>query len=610
MPGIAGFITSDGARPPIPEYLDRLRTTLTHESFYTSKPFLSGSGAGALLVAPQLDAPILGHATDPASGRTLAYYGEFYNPELRNLRDGAALAEGLLALHGKHGDRLPAELDGSFVLCIWEPERRRLLLATDHYASRPVFYRHTPELFAFAPEIKAIAQLAKTPLAIDRGALATFLIHGHLLGDQTYYQDVRPLPPATTLVLERGELQLFRSFDYRLHGDSPDRGERHYISTLSGLLVGAVEKRLRHTRQTVIPISGGYDSRGILACARQLTADRLTTVSWGINETEPMSDAWIGRRVANAVGTEHHFMVRESRTYAHDAAEMTERLDALTDDAVLHPHELHIMRRLRAELGSQHLMRGDECFGYGEPADSDAEALARIGIYEFGTFSDLPGLFPADVYEQLRGQSDATQRAILGDAPAGACSDRKDYWYWRQRLYHYLNRSTYYKLSVLDVQNPWLDKDILRFYQTVPVRYRINKSLYRATLAQLAPELQAIPMATHHSLESWADVIRHNAPLQRFLREQLLTGSSPLDGFVNRAAIERVLHALLQPAAQTDGMQRPSLTDRAKQLLQRAPWLYRLIKRAAMRHARHRHIEPEALLLRLLSLKLWLDRHA
>ncbi|MFW6002710.1 MAG: asparagine synthase-related protein [archaeon] len=70
------------------------------------------------------------------------------------------------------------------------------------------------------------------------------------------------------------------------------------------MLLKSVEKRY-NSNSFVVPISGGYDSRGILGCLREMTDKPIKTVSWGVNESDINSEAYIGRKIARFMNTEH-----------------------------------------------------------------------------------------------------------------------------------------------------------------------------------------------------------------------------------------------------------------------------------------------------------------
>src|SRR5690606_1097034 len=129
------------------------------------------------------------------------------------------------------------------------------------------------------------------------------------------------------------------------------------------------------------PISGGWDSRGILASVNEAGAADLQTVSWGVDESDPDTDAYIGRALAAHFGVRHTFLRREAGDLADDMDRMLERMEGLTDDAAVHHHELQLIERARDELGATVLLRGDECFGFGGEAETDTEALRRVAIY-------------------------------------------------------------------------------------------------------------------------------------------------------------------------------------------------------------------------------------
>jgi len=518
--------------------------------------------------------------------------------------------EDLFEAYLDQGDRALDGLDGSFVLFIWDGRSGQFTLATDFCGSRPMFYAPCNGGLAFAPEIAVLAELGGDSSQLDADAAVSFLVNGHLLDDQTWIPGVRSVAPGTVLTIDADckivERQYFRMGPRPAR--CPDAGETQYRGQLAELLRSAVIRRLRGTGDLVLPLSGGIDSRGILGCMLELGVERVKTVSWGIDETTDGADAWIARRLGERFGTEHTFLQRRTDQLPQDVDEMVARISALTDDPALHHHELNLVRRIRDELGGRQMLRGDECFGYGGASASDQESMARVGLSQLAHAADVQSLLPVERLSEHIGAS----RALLGRISA-ACeladfTDRKDAYYATQRLPHYLHRSSYYKLTVLNLRNPWLDREVLEFIWGVPTEYRIQKRLFVQTLRDMFPALMEVPTASVHSLEDWTSVIRANARIKSYLRDRLVDGAECLEPVLDSGRVADYVRSAL---ADGEGRELPTRRREAIGRLARLVLPERArtaLKTRFIDHALRRSLPPGTLVLRLLILRQWADR--
>jgi asparagine synthase (glutamine-hydrolysing) len=604
MPGLTGCVSLSGRILP-PGSSAGLAACLKHDALYAVHPFLDSGAAQVSLVDPGL-AHSSGGSEQSADGFCVAFYGEFYEPEFQNVtaRQSASL---ILDRFRSQGPDLGASLDGSFVLFA-KDSNGAICLWNDHCGSRPLYYTEHQDILYFAPEPKAFALQRWFARELDSMSVAAFLSHGHLLNDQTFYLRARALPPGSRLRVSNGTVLIDRYYEYQPCGEGRDLGRTVYMEELAARLRAAVRKRIRNSNRLVIPISGGFDSRGILACLAEVAPHGLVTVSWGTDEDTPEADAAVGRQVAAYVGAGHHFVRRRSECITEDIEEMVYRIDGMTVDPAMHHHELRIMRFIRQDLGRDYLFRGDEVFGYMAAAHNDWEALARVGIRPFGDFPDLVRLLTPARRERLPSEFAAVIDRVQAGCNHADYNAKKDWYYFHQRLFNYLHRATYYKLTVLDVSNPWLDKELLDFYRRVPVSYRVDKILYRQTLKSMFPQLMEIPISKRHSLEDWPSRIREGERLQKFISHHLLERRGWLDEYIDKARVETVFQAVLR------GAQLPSRrvrwAARTKNVLRAAaPGFYKLIK-ARSKPMRVAEISGDQILFRLLVLKLWGDRFA
>jgi asparagine synthetase B (glutamine-hydrolysing) len=606
MPGIAGCINLNRENVA-PELAAQLIAPLMHEPFYKSATVRTPPNCAMVLIDPDVKDPLCGTFYDHASGIGVTYYGEFYNEVFRVVKNSDHVCRALIDMFQKLGEKIARRLNGSFIVCLSDPRNDRMLIFNDHYASRPLFYYHKNNRLIFAPELKGIAAVPGVDRRINPHAFISFILNGHVLDQQTFFKDIHPLQPGTMLKIENGDVSLKQYWVYVPSGAAADLGEKYYVDELSGLLMQAVEKRLGDTSRLAIPLSGGVDSRGILACVRKLTDTPIKTVSWGTDETTEGADAWVGRQISKLLNTDHTFMRRESEHFTRDMTEMVHRIDGLNDDTAFHHNELSTMRRIRLELGADTIMRGEECFGPRPQVLSDAEVLISAGLFRLEDLPSVEAVLNPDLIPDLRRGCDEQLDLMLKNCPSEDFTDRRDHFYFMQRMVHYHSRSRYYKLSVLNVRDPWLDRDVLDFMQGVPIHYRFKKYLYHKTLHTMFPEIMAVPIAKKHSLEDWPRVLQQNAAMQHFIRQNLLENRNAFHELLNMPGLSALIAKTIQ--GQVKPPLKVRMLNQVKSAVQKiSPNLYRRIKGKISGHLRVRHIPPQNIVFRMLVSKVWFDQ--
>nr|WP_307665689.1 asparagine synthase-related protein [Streptomyces sp. V1I1] len=243
----------------------------------------------------QLAATLI-HAGAPdgarAQGRDTAVLiaGELYNrAELRSLLSGdvpdtdAALVLALLGVYGVHTFRL---LNGRFAAFIVKGER--VLLATDHAGSVPLYVAAVPGRITAATEAKVLRT------ALDGTAIAAARPVPWLPG-------VHQVPAGTVLELavDAGTGTAHRTWAPPLFRRILPEGEA--VEAVRAALERAVRARAG-TGTPLVVISGGIDSSSVAALAAGTRRTRIDTVSMGTEEHNEFPQA---RLVADHLGSAH-----------------------------------------------------------------------------------------------------------------------------------------------------------------------------------------------------------------------------------------------------------------------------------------------------------------
>jgi len=284
------------------------------------------------------------------------------------------------------------------------------------------------------------------------------------------------------------------------------------------------------------------------------------------------------------------------------------RIDGLNDDSAFHSNELCIMRRIRQELGGLYVLRGEECFGHTPEPTCDLEALGHWGIARLQDHPRAERLLNPSKLPEFRDHAGQIIQELLDTCPSVNFTDRRDHFYFAHRLFQYHSRSAYCKRTVVDVRNPWLDRELLEFLQTVPVRYRINRYLYKKAGSALFPELMAIPVATRNSLENWPEKFQKSPDLQQFLKTHLFEKRNSLHEILNPDAVRALYDETIQPGGTHPSLKERTLRAGRNFLRSQAPQLYRRLKPSLMGKVEPTPIRGEVFLLRIVALKIWFDQ--
>ncbi len=328
MCGICGWVDWDGRadEPVVRRMAERLRHRGPDgEGFWRDPAGVAVLGHRRLAV---LDLSQLAEQpmVDP-TGAVLVYNGEVYTyPELRREleREGRPIAssgdtEVVLAALVRWGPRALEKFNGMFAIALWDPGRRRLLLARDRVGIKPLFIASLPRGLAFASEVQALLAHPQVERQLDQGALARWLQLGYPSGRTTLLRGVWRLPPGHLLEAEQGSVAVRPWYELPERIQVRERlGCGQAAEELEALLRDAVRIRLVSDVPLGCFLSGGVDSAAVTAAAAAAGArpETLTVRFPGGDDESPGA-----ARTAAALGLDH-------RTERCSAAEMLELFTA------------------------------------------------------------------------------------------------------------------------------------------------------------------------------------------------------------------------------------------------------------------------------------------
>ena len=213
------------------------------------------------------------------------------------------------------------QIDGPFAAVMWHEPERKLTVVTDILGMQPLFMCRRPGRIDVASEVHALISAGAVGDEPDAAGWGAFLIFGHTIADRTLTKGVTRVPPGAVLVYEPDADRLTVTPSWKW----PTAVSAHVvddatIDILGDQIVEDVRACVAHHPRAVVCLSGGYDSRLILAALDDL-GQQPGVLTLSHPDQQDDLDGRLARRVA--------------RAFSLDVDERSPRGDFFSSDAYL-----------------------------------------------------------------------------------------------------------------------------------------------------------------------------------------------------------------------------------------------------------------------------------
>ncbi len=457
--------------------------------------WLSEDGCAAFSVQrrPQVPSPV-DYAHDPRTGLFCAMDGVVWPLGPRPV-GGCAGEPASHLLRGYQSQGLPflRGLGGCFNVAWWDPAERTLTLATDRSGYRQLHYAALGGEMLFSTWLGPVLAALEPRPSFDPESLADFFAYRFLPGDRTLYSGVEILPPGGFLRFSNGSVSTGRY--WRIDEIEPDG---RYDESVRGRLDQALRRAVRRCAstdgRTVIALTGGLDSRGLLAAALAEGLD-VDTLTEGAPDSTDLS---LARDVAALAGVRHEF----EETHPDDLGDLVRLWVEVTGASApdLKPHSCESALQSPSSDRVMTGIVGNVC---------RHAAVWRLPDAPLGPILDLATtvaqnstskrMQASDLWlPHLRDMADKAPREHLA-----AVFRSYDLAHRPLKLAAYmsiqhsgrrgLGRATIAHGLGRETGNPFLDPDLLDVLLSLPVRERMSNPIQLELIGMHAPRLLDIP---------------------------------------------------------------------------------------------------------------------
>jgi len=399
-----------------------------------------------------------------------------------------------LQLYISRGPEGFKQLHGMFCIAVWDAARRSLILANDRFGLRPLYIAQRPGWFAFAAEMKALLTLSELPCRVDDSAVADFFSFGYILGDKTLCEDIRLLPPASVWIVRENRIHRWQYWSLEYGPDAPHRAEADWIDEMLARLERAVERRVRGRENVALPLSGGIDSRLLLAVLTTRLDVRLPAFTYGLPDSQDVVRA---ARLARKTGIRHTWLGLPEDYLVQNAELAVERTEGQINCFESHGF---LLNALRPEFREIMLGNGGDSFflafrAYrrkllqmsGDPVDDFYQAT--VSPFDDG---QVENLFTGEYYSRIKGQARENLRASLAEMRPNSLDNLYDAHRLREFNRRGLLSGLFTTNTHLEYTEPYYDYDLVDFALSLPVFLRWERRLPLLALSRAAPDLARI----------------------------------------------------------------------------------------------------------------------
>jgi len=465
MPGLCGFTHKNKAASSILPVLKNMRQMMLHREYYKCGNLYADENIAATCCLVdqrnQVDRP------NKHDDLAIWLDGEFYNAD--ELTHSEENDIDLLARLYRANNNFSffEKIDGIFSAVIYDCMQEKIHLLTDRYGFRPLYWASVNGNLAWASELKAFVSLPEFTPKVNQLGVNQFLRTGQLLGNTSLLAGVELIPSGSVLTWDIVKRSYTTRRLWWWDNIQPLQGKIHEMDVaaeLGRLFINAVKRRVNSRQRFAQSLSGGLDSRAIVAAAPPDCP--LSSFTFGLKNSE---DVKIAQEVARIKNIPHHLWELSGKNWFFPRLEGIWLTDGQLN--LMHMHGIEYGDTLRT-ICDIHLngFAGDLVMGgsylkeknyFDRPVDSGMQLMKDLGYSDFLHVIDL------DEY---------------------ASTNKTDYFFIQNRVRRFTLQGSIHICCKVNERKPFFDNKLIDFMYSIPDKTRYKSGIYNKMLLQFFPD--------------------------------------------------------------------------------------------------------------------------
>lgn len=320
MPGIFGLIDktvpkNKNSNKQNLNFLNSMASVMQYESFYHIRQY-NCDEMGVYVGWAGLAESSMNKNTiiDRPDGLSLFISGEPYlNVELgkesvyEEFQHGGE-CQHIVNCYLRFGERFLERIDGQFSGLIVDKQVGLCLLFNDRMGLERLYLYETTETVVFSSEAKAILACFPETRAYDSEGLSQFLVYGGTFWENSLFRKIRVLPGGSVVKFIKGRPYNIRKYFDRYEWEYLEPlKETEFVDRFRDTMKSILRMYLTRYTSVAVSLTGGIDSRMIMACLNELKAN-IPCYTFGSMYRETY-DVFVAKKVAEYSSQPHQVLV-------------------------------------------------------------------------------------------------------------------------------------------------------------------------------------------------------------------------------------------------------------------------------------------------------------
>jgi len=238
--------------------------------------------------------------------------------------------EHIYSLYLKYKFNTANYLNGVFNLFIYFKTENRLLIINDRFGLKPLYYYDDDRFFVFSSEVKSIINSGLVKKQINWSAWREFFAFQYLPSDKTFFKNIYKTPSGLIMNVCGKEISFIDRT--RKQGNSKSLDLQHNINKLMVSLKNSARKVFPiFQKETVLSLSGGYDSRTVAFLFKKILNKQFLTLT--ISGAKSKIDYFLGPLVSEQLGLKNIIIKQPKKIFNNFLI-----IKSYLFDSMLHEH--------------------------------------------------------------------------------------------------------------------------------------------------------------------------------------------------------------------------------------------------------------------------------
>lgn len=393
---------------------------------------------------------------------------------------------------------------------IFRADEEHVEVVTDICCSRAIWYYKDDTVFIAGTSQRAVIKVAGK-FELERRNIPWMLSSGSMAPSLSWSKNVHFVEPDGSILLNR------KTWEITLKSGKaefiPDKmSDEQFQKELKETLLDSFRKFDIDLSRWILPISGGYDSRGIACLFKETGKDlrKLDSITWGNSKSRlnKHSDGYLGAAIAKSLDMPHRFLATDRPEEPFE--KVFERFircgEGRVDHIAGYADGMSIWKNI-FESGKDGILRGDEPFGV-FLSGSILRSRLVAGLKMCEDYSNLEN------YEQYGFEKQVLPEHLKEVPGVDTPALYRDKLYQLYRMPVTMSALSDIKCSYTEVLNPFFTREIVLHTRRLPDHLRTEKLLFTRIINEISPK---IPYASEEATND--DILKTAEATKIFTRE-------------------------------------------------------------------------------------------